>query len=261
MLQHVERDLGDAGHGVDEGLVAPHLEGASAGNPDHVRRAVRPHRDRPHAPLGGGSHHDGTGAVAEQGGGAAVVRVEKAVEAIDADHERLARAAGLELSGGHLERGHEGAARGADVDSRRVREPKCARDQRRCVGSHLVLSCGGHDHEVDLVGAQPRLRERQAARLGREVAHALAVLEGPALVDAGSALDPAGLDSEPLGDRSVADLGGRHGQRRVAHGRASQLALAEHAALGNRCGDLTHGRAPRIRPRPPRRRASCGRGL
>ena len=132
-------------------------EAGGAAHVDQVgRRAVGAERHRTDAagPVRGPDHH-GSGSIPEQRRGAAVVGVDEAGHQIGADHEHVARPAGLHLAGGQRQPGEEAAAGGAHVERSGPGGAERARHQRSGVGQQIVLAHGGHDHEVEVGGVEP----------------------------------------------------------------------------------------------------------
>src|SRR3954463_2195761 len=91
------------------------------------------------------------GAVAEQHGGAAVVVVGDARERLGAADQDHARAPGLDLRRGLVERVDEARARGVDVDGARALGAELERDVRRDAGRHAIGRDRRDDDLVELV--------------------------------------------------------------------------------------------------------------
>src|SRR4051794_16786093 len=174
---------------------------------EHVRlRGVRAEDEAAAADLevAAGDDHRAR-AVAEQHGRAAIVVVGDARERLGAANEDNARAAGLDLGGGLVERVDEAGAGGVDVDGARALGPELKRDVRRDARRHAVGRDRRDDDLVDLVRRAAGVLARLRARTGRKVRQRLAGGEDAALADAGAADDPLVARVEAGDDLLVAD--------------------------------------------------------
>src|SRR3954468_2906399 len=163
------------------------------------------------------------GAVAEEHRRPAVVVVGDARERLGAADEHDARAAGLDLGGGLVERVDEAGAGGVDVDGARALGPERERDVRGDARRHAVGRDRRDDDLVYLVRRAAGVVERGGAGAGRKLGERLVGGDDVALADAGAAHDPLVGRVEALDDLGVADhaLGQRGADAEDAGGQAA----------------------------------------
>ena len=153
-------------------------------------------------------------------------------------------------------------AGGADVHRAGALGAQLVGDQRRRVRRDLVLAHRRDEHEVDVVGLEPGVRERAAGGPGGHVAQALARGGAAARLHAGALDDPGVVDAEAAGERGVRhdlgrapvaeadDAGGPlRRERRAVAGRLA----GDRAQVGRERGAM-HWRAPSWGSRPSGRR-------
>lgn len=96
------------------------------------------------------AQHHGARAVAEDGAGGAVGRVEDGREGVRSNDEGAARAAGDDHRRGRGQCVDEAGAHGGHVEGSHGAEPEPVGDLRGCGRARLVGRAGGQDHQVDL---------------------------------------------------------------------------------------------------------------
>jgi hypothetical protein len=183
------------------------------------------------------------GAVSEQPRGAAVVVVDQPADDVGADHQRHARAAGLDRAGGQLQARDEAGAGGTEVDrSRRLGSDP--RGDKRCgVGQHPVIREGGDEHQVNVGRGDAGALEGDGTRIGGKLDQRQVGRGHTPLVDAGARGDPGRVEAESLGDRLVCD--GALWQRRADGRDAGRHARGlDRLRRARRAGEqrVTHGR-------------------
>jgi hypothetical protein len=112
----------------------------------------------------------GPGAVAEQHAGRAVVEVQDAREHLGSDHQRLARAAGLDHRVRDGERVHEAAANGLHVESGAAGDAQLVLQDAGRGGEDHVRRGGGDDDQIDILGLDARGLDCMARGLHTEIA-------------------------------------------------------------------------------------------
>src|SRR5690606_25414668 len=132
----------------------------------------------------------GARAVGEDHTGGAVVPVKPVGELLRADHQRVARRAAAHRVVGHAQGVAEARAGRVDVEGARGGDAQARGHARRGVGDLVALRAGRHDHQVDVVGAQPAGGQRLPAGGHRHVGDALPRGGDAALGDAHAAADP-----------------------------------------------------------------------
>ncbi len=175
---------------------------------------------------------NGAGCVGKQNGAAAIGEVDAPRQDVRRHHQNR-RIVGLDEGIGEGERIEEARARPRHVDRAGCRQTEFMRQERRGWRQQMIGCRGGEDGQRNGRAIDAALRQRHLTCFGRDVGQRFVGIGPAARADAGSRLDPTGVEAEPR-----LDLGIRHAARRRVMPEANDL----RAHVGHSFQCVTPGR-------------------
>ncbi|MNL40752.1 hypothetical protein D3C87_1631220 [compost metagenome] len=151
---HMARRAGGRGAAVDIEFVPMAPVGAQGRCQDAARRLIRR--------LVNPFHDNGTGTVAKQDTGGAVVPIEQAREGFSADDQHAAGHAVFDVTVRGGNRIDEAGANRLDIEGETVMHAQLHLHQRGGAGEGVVRRGGGHHDHVDIFDGEPGMSESSA---------------------------------------------------------------------------------------------------